>query len=204
MPSSKARTLILASASPRRRKLLKNLGLTFKVIPADVDESKLDWSNPEEVVKGLAFKKASDVAAKIDYSALIIGSDTTVVINNKSLGKPEDEKDAFEMLKLLSGKTHHVITGIAIIDNTSQETVIDSVSTEVIFKDLSDEEINNYIKTGEPMDKAGAYAIQGLAGTFVIGINGCYSNIVGLPIQKLTEILNGFQVNVLSLNVKKS
>jgi len=202
MTDKNPKTLILASASPRRKQLLKRLGLEFKIIPANIDETVDIELPPEEVVKILALKKAENVASKINYPAIVIGSDTTVVIDDVSLGKPKDENDAFYMLNLLSGKTHSVITGIAIIDKQAQKTFIDYVISQVMFKELCEEDITKYIKTGEPLDKAGSYAIQGLASTFITGINGCYSNIVGLPIYELSQALKRFGIDILEINSK--
>ena len=189
--------IILASASPRRKELLKLIGLDFEVIPSDVEENIENQFFSPELIENLAVEKAADVAEKIGFDAIVIGSDTVVVINNKILGKPKDKKDAFNMLKLLSGKTHRVISAIAVIDTETGKTLKDFVVSDVIFKQLSDEEINAYIETGEPMDKAGAYAIQGFAGMFVKSINGCYSNIVGISVFKLAEMLKELGVKLL-------
>ncbi|MEW5822400.1 MAG: Maf family protein [Cyanobacteriota bacterium] len=198
MSEINSKILVLASASPRRKELLEKLGLSFKIIPSDIDETiENNELTPDEIVRLLALKKAEDIAKKLDYPAIVIGSDTTVTIDNMILGKPEDDNDAHRMLSILSGRSHSVISGIAIIDRELKRTYVDSVSSRVIFKELSDEEIINYIKTGEPMDKAGAYAIQGYASTFITGINGCYNNIVGLPIYKLSEALKPFGINIL-------
>ena len=189
--------IILASASPRRKELLKLIGLTFEVIPSDVEENIENESFSPELIENLAAEKAADIAKKIIYPAIIIGSDTVVLIDNKVLGKPKDKKDAFNMLKMLSGNTHQVISAIAVIDTETGKVFKDSVVSDVTFKQLSDEEINAYIETGEPMDKAGAYAIQGFAGMFVKSINGCYSNIVGISVFKLAEMLKEFGVELL-------
>lgn len=138
-----------------------------------------------------------DVAGKVDYPAIIIGSDTVVTIDNKILGKPEDKNDAFNMLRLLSGRTHKVVSAIAVHDSETGKTRTASVTSEVEFRELTDREIRAYITTGEPFDKAGAYAIQGKAGTFVRAIKGCYSNIVGISVFKLAEMLKEFGIEVL-------
>jgi septum formation protein len=203
MPQPQDKKIILASASPRRKMLLDNIGLTFDIIPSNVDESGYYNLPPEESVKILSLKKAEDIAYNIDYPAIVIGSDTTVAIDNLSLGKPESFEDAFRMLKLLSGRYHKVLSGIAIIDNTTRKTVIDCVCSEVLFKELTDDEIATYIKTGEPMDKAGSYAIQGIASLFIKGISGCYNNIVGLPVFRLTEILKDFGINIIEIHKNK-
>ena len=182
--------IILASASPRRKELLKTMGLDFEVIPSEVEENIENEKFSTELIENLAVKKAQNVAEKIDFPAIVIGSDTVVVINEKILGKPKDRKDAFNMLKMLGGSTHQVVSAIAVIDTETNKVLKDSVVSDVTFKQLSDEEINAYIETGEPMDKAGAYAIQGLAGMFVKSINGCYSNIVGISVFKLAEMLH--------------
>jgi septum formation protein len=189
--------IILASASPRRKELLESMGLKFDIIPSQIEEIIDDKNFSTELIENLAEEKAADVAKNTDFPAIIIGSDTVVVINNNVLGKPKDEKDAFNMLKMLSGKTHQVISGIAIIDTESNKTIKDSVTSNVTFKELSEKEINAYIATKEPMDKAGAYAIQGLAGMFVKEIKGCYSNIVGISVFKLAEMLNELGVEIL-------
>jgi len=189
--------IILASASPRRKELLKSMGLEFEVIPSEVEENIENKSFSLELIENLAAEKAADIANKIKFLSIIIGSDTVVVINNKILGKPKDKKDAFHMLKMLSGNTHQVISAIAVIDTETGKILKDSVVSDVTFKQLSDEEINAYIETGEPMDKAGSYAIQGLAGMFVKSINGCYSNIVGISVFKLAEMLKELGVELL-------
>lgn len=191
-----AKPIILASASPRRKELLANIGLDFEVIPSSIEE------NPGEVfsyekIEQIAREKAMDVAGKVDYPAIIIGSDTVVTIDNKILGKPEDKNDAFNMLRLLSGRTHKVVSAIAVHDSETGKTRTASVTSEVEFRELTDREIRAYITTGEPFDKAGAYAIQGKAGTFVRAIKGCYSNIVGISVFKLAEMLKEFGIEVL-------
>ncbi|OGH99386.1 MAG: septum formation protein Maf [Candidatus Melainabacteria bacterium GWA2_34_9] len=189
--------IILASASPRRKELLKSMGLEFEVIPSEIEENIENESFSPKLIENLAAEKAADVAKRTNFTAIVIGSDTVVVINNKILGKPKDKKDAFIMLKMLSGNTHQVISAIAVIDTETRKILKDSVVSDVTFKQLSDEEINAYIETGEPMDKAGAYAIQGFAGMFVKSINGCYSNIVGISVFKLAEMLKEFGVKLL-------
>lgn len=189
--------IILASASPRRKELLKTMGLEFESIPSQVEENIETESFSTELIEELALEKAEDIARKINFPAIIIGADTVVVINRHILGKPKDETDAFNMLKMLSGNTHQVISAIAVIDTETGNILKDSVISDVTFKDISDEEINAYIRTGEPSDKAGAYAIQGYAGMFVKSINGCYSNIVGISTFKLAEMLNKLGVKLL-------
>ncbi len=189
--------IILASASPRRRELLKTIGLEFTVIPSSVEEDIEHKPFSYKLIEDLALQKVLDVKDKISFPAVIIGSDTVVVIDNRVLGKPKDSNDAFNMLKLLSGRVHRVISAIAVHDNQTQKTVKTSVTSEVSFREIRDDEIRDYIKTAEPADKAGAYAIQGKAAIFVKGINGCYSNIVGISVYKTAEILAEFGVKVL-------
>lgn len=202
MTAEETKELILASASPRRKALLEKLNLSFKIIPSEIDEPENTNCKPEEFVKQLALAKAQEIANKLNYNAIVIGADTTVVVEGLSLGKPIDHNDAYKMLKILSNREHKVITGIAIIDTSTNTIMVDHVESEVYFKNLTDEEINEYIKTGEPMDKAGAYAIQGLASTFITGINGCYNNIVGLPIYKLGIMLKEFNIDLLKRSIK--
>lgn len=178
--------IILASASPRRQELLKNIFNDFKIEPADVDETLSSDINAEAAAEYLACKKAKYIAEK-HPEALVIGSDTTVVLNDIILGKPKDKNDARNMLNLLSGKTHKVITGVCVCKGGKTHSF--SEFTEVTFYKLSEEEINNYLKTGEWSDKAGAYGIQGKAGLFVEKINGDYNNVVGLPVSRLNRKL---------------
>lgn len=203
MTITQTKKLILASASPRRKELLENLGYEFQIIPADIDETVNGSKSPEEIVKELALQKASHIANNIDYPAVIIGSDTIVVIDNTILGKPENTEDAYKMLKLLSGRSHQVISGIAIIDTSNNNKIVESASSDVYFRPISEKEITDYISTKEPMDKAGAYAIQGLASTFIEKINGCYNNIVGLPLFKVTRALKEFDLDILKIKAQK-
>mgnify|MGYP004572114887 FL=1 len=180
------RNLILASQSPRRKELLEKCGYPFSITVADIDET-IDFSlSLEDAIQTLAYKKAEKVFT--DHKEdVVIGSDTIVTINSQILGKPKDKNDAFNMLKSLSGKTHQVITGLAVI---TKDKVYKTVSVnDVTFYDLSDEEIYKYIETNEPMDKAGAYAIQGIASRYIKSINGDYYAIMGLPVSKLYHIL---------------
>ncbi|OGI24558.1 MAG: septum formation protein Maf [Candidatus Melainabacteria bacterium RIFOXYA12_FULL_32_12] len=189
--------IILASASPRRKELLANLGLKFEVIPSEIEEIIEGKAFSCQLIEQLALDKVMDVKEKVNYPAIIIGSDTVVVIDNKILGKPKDKQDAFNMLKMLSGTTHEVISAVAITDTETGKTLANSVTSKVTFKELSDSEINNYIATGEPMDKAGAYAIQGIASIFIKSISGCYTNIVGISTYKLVEMLKEFEIRIL-------
>ncbi len=185
------RCLILASASPRRRELLTQIGVDFVTQSADIDESHLANETPDDYVMRLANAKASKVASKVLESQCVLGADTIVVVGDEVLGKPKDMEAAASMLSKLSGREHRVLTGVALIDATDVR-MIESfvVRTTVHFRRLSDAEINAYIKCGEPMDKAGAYGIQGLGGAFVKSITGSYSNVVGLPLAETFELLS--------------
>lgn len=179
---------ILASKSPRRRYLLQQAGLSFSVVPSKFDESSISISTPQSYVKFLAESKALDVSKNYPDS-WVVGADTIVLINESVLGKPESKQDARAMLNLLSGNTHIVITGYCICCENKNTLFSDTVNTEVVFKDLSDKEIEWYIQTDEPFDKAGAYAIQGLGSSFVKAIHGSYTNVVGLPICEIVDFL---------------
>ncbi len=178
--------LVLASASPRRKELISFISSDVKIYPADVDESFSEDIPAESVPEILAVRKAKAVSEKFPEDT-VIGSDTSVIVDGEILGKPTDALDAKRMLNLLSGKTHKVITGCAIFKNG--RSVSFSETTEVTFYNLSEEEIDNYIATNEPFDKAGAYAIQGYGSLLIKGINGDYFNVVGLPVSKLNKIL---------------
>ncbi|MCD6582244.1 MAG: septum formation inhibitor Maf [Desulfuromusa sp.] len=179
--------LILASASPRRRELLQQIGLKFQVIPSQAEEHILAGETPEEHVVRLSLDKATEVANRDNISGRwFIGSDTIVLCDNQILGKPQDEAHAAAMLKQLSGREHQVLSGYAVIDRQTGEQRTEAVSTKVWFRQLTETEITGYIATGEPADKAGAYAIQGLGICFVARIEGSYTNVVGLPLCKLT------------------
>ncbi len=180
---------ILASNSPRRKELLSNLGVSFTVCASDVDETLEKAVAPHEEAKRLALRKAQDIAAGINEAAIVIAADT-IVVSDEILGKPTDEIEAYQMLRALSGKAHQVITGIAVIDAATGKEAVDYSETKVFFKALSDQEINSYIASGEPMDKAGAYGIQGKAALFVERIEGDYYNVVGMPLYRLEELLN--------------
>jgi septum formation protein len=191
--------LILASQSPRRRYLLEQAGLTFAVIPSSFDENSVQLANPAVYVKILAKAKADAVARQYPDS-WVIGADTIVTIDQAILGKPGDPGEARQMLKRLSGQSHFVYTGYAIVCKNKQIGISDAVKTDVQFKDLTNDEIDWYIQTGEPFDKAGAYAIQGM-GTFLVRrINGSYTNVVGLPVCEVIE--NLIRMGVVSMNTE--
>ncbi len=180
--------LILASQSPRRKYLLEQAGLTFSIIPSDFDESSVTMSDSDSYVRTLAEAKAVDISEK-HPDCWVLGADTIVLIDSKILGKPGSENEARDMLKRLSGKIHRVLTGYCICCKYKDALFSETVKTDVHFKSLSDAEIEWYIQTGEPLDKAGAYAIQGL-GTFLVkSINGSYTNVVGLPVCEVVEFL---------------
>jgi len=179
------RKLILASASPRRRELLDNAGIVFLVRAAPVDETRGEGETALEYVRRLAEWKAQAVPREADE--WVLGADTTVVVDEHVLEKPADAADATRMLRLLAGRWHEVITGICLVG--PQMRVVDHAVTRVQFAPLTDEEIDAYVATGEPFDKAGAYAIQGRASCFVTRIEGCYFNVVGLPVSLVAKHL---------------
>lgn len=176
--------VILASASPRRKELLSYIIPNFEVIPSGIDE--VATGAPEDQVKQLAADKAADIAKQYP-DALVIGADTLVAVDDRVLGKPADEAEAADMLRLLSGREHRVYTGVAVVSNGHVNANVNM--THVQFAKLSDEEIHEYIGTGEPMDKAGAYGIQGYCGKYIVGIRGDYFNVMGLPLNMLYNML---------------
>lgn len=178
--------LILASRSPRRAELLRAAGILFEVLAADVDETPLPDEAPVAYVERLAIAKASAVLA-LRPEARVLGADTTVTIDDDILGKPVDEADAMRMLRKLSGKVHIVHTGVALVSGRGVESAVDT--TRVWFDAMTDEDISWYVATGEPVDRAGAYAIQGFASRFIPRIEGSYSNVVGLPVAMVSSIL---------------
>lgn len=184
--------LILASASPRRAEILRNAGFSFEIDPAHVDETPLENERAGEYVLRVAQSKAQAVADRVSrngQSALVIGADTAVVVDRDILGKPADAADARRMLHALSGKTHEVLTGLAILRTPEGGHAAHVESTRVTFLKLSTADIDDYIATSEPFDKAGAYGIQGIGGRFISRIEGDYFNVMGLPISKLWQIL---------------
>ena len=186
-----SKTIILASQSPRRVALLKQMGMDCLVMPADIDETPLSDEPPSDYVLRLAEQKASAIVTKLNgqhANLLILAADTTVALGNAIFGKPENEADAFNMLKKLSGSTHQVHTAIAAAFNGKLETAINT--TKVTIMPLSDAMISEYIATGEPMDKAGSYAIQGLAGAWVSHIVGSYTGVMGLPVHETALLLD--------------
>jgi septum formation protein len=191
--------LILASNSPRRRYLLEQAGLKFSVISSNVDESSVTQSDPESYVRKLAELKAVDISKKHPES-WVIGADTIVLIDGKILGKPGSKAEARSMLRHLSGKTHQVLTGYCLCCAKKNLLFSETAKTDVQFKMLSDAEIEWYIQTAEPFDKAGAYAIQGIGMFLVKSINGSYTNVVGLPVCEVIEFL--IKEGIIELNLE--
>ncbi len=188
--------IILASKSPRRREILENTKVRFSIEESQIDEVIKLNELPKETVMRLAYEKALDVANR-NRNSLVIGADTIVVINDTILGKPKDDIEAFSMIKLLSGKTHYVITGFALINLSLDKKIIDCQVSQVTFKELSEQCIKDYLQTKESLDKAGAYGIQGYGGLLVENIQGDYFNIVGLPISKISDCLKDhFDINL--------
>ena len=192
MTANNPESIVLASASPRRTELMALAGIEFTVVPADICENVLPGEVPADHVMRLSREKADAVAATHD-GRFFIGADTVVVLDGAILGKPTDGADALRMLSGLSGRNHEVITGFTVFDKTNDIHISRSVSTEVTFQKLEEREIAAYIATGCPMDKAGAYAIQGGAVHFVRSISGSYTNVIGLPMTELYEALQTMQ-----------
>lgn len=198
-PTVPRRSLVLASASPRRRELLALLGVPFRVNPADIDETPPDGRTPEEVALHLARQKAMAVAQG-EQDALVLGADTIVVCDGAILGKPQDAEDALQMLRRLNGREHLVITGVALLEVARGIVVREQreiVRTRVWFRQVSEEHLRRYVATGEPMDKAGAYGAQGYGSTLIERIEGCYFNVVGLPLSRVCTMLEAWGVTPL-------
>jgi septum formation protein len=189
------RKIILASKSPRRKALLEQIKLKFTVDVSDIDESKIPYSTPNNLAKNLSKAKASAVSKKYK-DAIIIAADTLVVLGKEIIGKPRDKEDAIKMLRKLSGKTHTVITGFTIYDLQFEKKITKTVKSKVKFKKMTDEEIKSYVKTGEPMDKAGGYGIQDKSAIFIEKVEGDFFNVVGLPIFSLCKELYKFGINI--------
>jgi septum formation protein len=195
-----ARTLILASSSPRRQELIRTFQLPVRIQVSHVDESYITGTAPADIVEELALRKANAVAESIKAELLdgiVIGSDTIVVYGNQVLNKPVDEEDAMRMLTMLQGHTHEVFSGVACIDLKSGKRLVKHRMTKVTMRHLNKVQILRYIASGEPTDKAGAYAIQGIGATLVDSIDGCYFNVVGLPLALLSTMLGELGVDVL-------
>ena len=179
--------LILASSSPRRQAFLNQLGIRFRIAVPDIDEQPRRGESPYAYARRAARDKARAVAARVGGGPVIVAADTIVVLGRTILGKPKHAADARRMLKLLSGRDHKVITGVCALRGTKMRNF--AVSTDVVFKELTGREIGFYVKSGEPMDKAGAYAIQGIGSFLVRAIRGSYTNVVGLPVAELLDVL---------------
>ncbi|MEC8232262.1 MAG: Maf family protein [Pseudomonadota bacterium] len=192
------KSVVLASASPRRTALLKQMNIAHRILPADIDETPKDGESPDTLVKRLAAEKALAVKAKLTQQGemtnetVILASDTLIAFNGNSVGKPENKADAQRILRMLSGNKHEVLTAISAVSNVKQRTEV--INTYVEFASLTDAQIDAYWETGEPADKAGSYAIQGIGGEFVVSINGSASAVVGLPLYETRQLLNAFGV----------
>lgn len=189
---------ILASASPRRRQILNQIGLRFEVCPSNVREESLNLSHlpPDALVQTLALAKAQDVARlRAEAGVIVIGADTVVAVDGAVLGKPKDAAEARHMLELLSGKKHEVYTGVALVQHNGRQLSA-AARTEVWMRPLTSTWITTYIETGEPLDKAGAYAVQGLGSVMIEKIHGCYFNVVGLPVSTLVTMLQEWGIDL--------
>lgn len=190
--------VILASKSPRRVEILEKIVKEFEVVQSNFDENTIDFKGDvEKYVKDLSRNKAIEVSKRLNEPSIVIAADTVVFQNGKVLEKPKNEEDAFSMLSSLSGNTHKVYSGICLINTYDDTVVTDCDCTEVKFSELNPRQIRNYINSGEPMDKAGAYGIQGLGGAFVERIEGCYYNVMGLPLNKLYKALEDYDITIL-------
>ncbi len=189
--------IYLASASPRRKELLSQINLNFEILVPEVKEINDNTLAPEEVVKLNSEIKALAVSKQVDKNSIIIAADTIVVFDNIILGKPKDKNDAIHTLKLLSGKKHKVITGVTLIFNNLSKIETNFVESYVYFKNMTNDEIMYYVESGEPMDKAGSYGIQGLGAIFIEKIEGDYNNIVGLPISLIYDILKKYNIDII-------
>ena len=190
--------VILASKSPRRVEILEKIVKEFEVVQSNFDENTIDFKGDiEKYVKDLSRNKAIEVSKRLNEPSIVIAADTVVFQDGKVLEKPKNEEDAFSMLSSLSGNTHKVYSGICLINTYDDTVVTDCDCTEVRFSELNPRQIRNYINSGEPMDKAGAYGIQGLGGAFVERIEGCYYNVMGLPLNKLYKALENYDITIL-------
>ncbi|MCH6552642.1 MAG: septum formation inhibitor Maf [Acidobacteria bacterium] len=188
--------LILASGSPRRRELLRNAGFTFEVIPPEVAEDNPGNEAPAKLVERLALDKAEAVAGRFHRqdNVVVLGADTVVVVDSTLLGKPASPAEARQMLQRLSDRTHEVITGVALVEPETARQTVAHETTRVFFRPLEPQEMEDYVATGEPLDKAGAYAIQGGASRFVTRVEGCYFNVMGLPVALVDRLLRDWDV----------
>ena len=188
---SRPPSLVLASASPRRQELLAGLGVAFTVVPSDIPEEH-PAAPPPEAIAAVALAKARAVALRLPSDAVVLGADTEVVLDGRLLGKPRDAADAVRILRELRGRTHEVITGVALVARGGEEAT--AVTTRVTMRDYDTPEIEAYVATGEPLDKAGAYGVQGLGARLVARVDGCLTNVVGLPISTTRELLERWGV----------
>lgn len=196
--------IILASASPRRQDLLSQLVESFAVRPADIDETPLFQEPPAEYVIRMAREKAEAIVAEgVDHADILIASDTSVVIDDEILGKPRDLVHAKKMLRKLSGRTHQVMTSLCVCNGGMNRVATCNVVSNVTLREVSDVEVEQYWLTGEPCDKAGSYAIQGIGGMFVTHMSGSFSAVVGLPIYEIAKLLSEFGVNPLKENIRE-
>jgi len=193
---NKKAKLVLASSSPRREEILNQLKLNFTIVPSKINEESYNHQTAEELVQKLSVDKAKSVAELVE-DALIIAADTVVVCDDKIIGKPADQEEAKEQLQFLQGREHRVITGLAVYSSDTGESYVAYSSTDVKMLEIGTERIEKYISTGEPMDKAGSYGIQGIGGLFIESINGSYYSVVGLPIHQLAEMLDKFDYSIL-------
>lgn len=189
--------IVLASRSPRRRELLERMGLTFSVADPGIDEGMNRPLEPRRLVEAISWEKAQAVRVQVGNEVVVIAADTVVVLDGQLLGKPRDEADAHRMLTALQGRRHRVFTGFTVL--RGERAVTKSEETEVAFRRLTGEEIGQYISTGEPMDKAGAYGIQGYGALLAEGIRGDYFNVMGLPVCALGQVLKEFGVDCLAI-----
>jgi len=185
--------LILASGSPRRAEMTARLTSEFRIVVPDIDETMVEGESPEKMVERLAVEKAGAVIEKTGARLPVLAADT-IVVHERVLGKPSDENDAYTMLRELAGDSHFVITGVAVINPRTNKTVSFIEKTEVFFGPISEDEIHEYVKSGEPMDKAGAYGIQGAGGKFITKINGCFYNVMGYPLHKIYKCLRDLDI----------
>lgn len=192
--------IILASASERRQKLLEQVGINCEVIPSNIDEDSINGDNPGDLVEKLSIAKAENVAERLEGDFVIVAADTVVVKDSRVFGKPSDEKEAFEMLNSLQGNRHEVFTGVTLICVTGGEGLIDTfhVRTIVDMMPMTPEQINAYIQSGEPMDKAGGYGIQGRGAAYIRDVAGDFFNVVGLPISTVLSRLEHMGINLYS------
>jgi len=188
--------IVLASSSPRRKELLEKIGLAFTVDPAEEEESPNPQLSPQELAKSLSLQKARAAAAR-NPTSIVIAADTFGVLDGRLLGKPAGKQQAREMLGMMRGRRHTVITGFTVMDASSGSSITETVETGVYFRKLTEAEINAYVCSGEPLDKAGAYAIQGLGALLVDKIEGDYYNVVGLPLAALASVLKKFDIDLL-------